>query len=261
MSERSVVFFNFDHCYRYQDKLTHLTTAHWIDLSSLRGTNLYCSPEAFSAITQAAANVPSSALHFLGSGNCHYVTLAMLQKLRHPFTLLLFDHHTDLNRGCIGDYLSCGSWVQHALRCLPLLKRAIIIGPEWEAVRHVPADVRCRTFILPERRARGADSLLAAISTDSVYISIDKDILSRQDARTNWDQGCMKLSTLCRLLSRLLLYYPAAGVDVCGELCPRPHEQFTGAVRMALALNERANLALCRCYLECRNRQIPKPSL
>ena len=29
-----------------------------------------------------------------------------------------------------------------------------------------------------------------------VYLSIDKDVLSAEDARTNWDQGCMRETEL-----------------------------------------------------------------
>ena len=47
-------------------------------------------------------------IHFLDSGNYHYVTKLWLDQVKEPFDLLVLDHHTDLQQPMFGDILSCG---------------------------------------------------------------------------------------------------------------------------------------------------------
>ena len=49
------------------------------------------------------------------------------------------------------------------------------------------------------------------------YISIDKDVLDRYGARTNWNQGSMSVDTLQKLLSEVFRHQKVIGVDICGE--------------------------------------------
>ena len=53
-----------------------------------------------------------------------------------------------------------------------------------------------------------------------VYFSIDTDVLSREDARTKWDQGELRLDSLCRLLGRLGEGRVVLGADICGGAGP-----------------------------------------
>ena len=49
------------------------------------------------------------------------------------------------------------------------------------------------------------------------YISIDKDVLDRYWARTNWNQGHMSIRTLEMLLKEVFQNQEVIGVDICGE--------------------------------------------
>ena len=49
------------------------------------------------------------------------------------------------------------------------------------------------------------------------YISIDKDVLNRYGARTNWSQGNMSVDTLKRMLLDVFMHQNVIGVDICGE--------------------------------------------
>ncbi len=60
-------------------------------------------------------------------------------------------------------------------------------------------------------------TIVRAIPTKHVYISIDKDVLRPQDAQTNWDQGTMSLQMLLIYIDYLFRYKHVLGVDVCGE--------------------------------------------
>ena len=79
-----------------------------------------------------------------------------------------------------------------------------------------------------------------------LYISIDKDVLCRDDADTNWSQGDMRVSTMleCLRAVRERMEYTAQmrrppqlagilGVDICGE-CDATEQGNS-------ALNDRAN--------------------
>ena len=51
-----------------------------------------------------------------------------------------------------------------------------------------------------------------------VYISIDKDVLSRRYAVTNWDQGDMSLAVMEQVLADVIEAHEVIGVDICGDL-------------------------------------------
>ncbi|RYL88964.1 arginase [Sporolactobacillus sp. THM7-4] len=241
-----ITFLDFDGLYNYQNRLTSSLPHRWADLRWLRGTSLYCSPDAFRVIREKLRSLPDKGLTFLGSGNYHYAALALLEEIRRPFTLVLFDHHTDLNEGQIGSLLSCGSWVCHAVKGLPKMKRAIIIGPQPLSIQNISGPFRHQVIVIPENHMPSDQRILSLIPADTIYISIDKDVLSPQFARTNWDQGHLTLDTLCRLIRLLTGSKETAGIDICGEWPIRPHEQLNSAAKLNIRINEKSNLVLAR---------------
>ena len=82
------------------------------------------------------------------------------------------------------------------------------------------ARVSCFTEddILDDRAARELPRVLDEFRLP-VYISIDKDVLSRKVLRTNWDQGIMTEAELHRELSRFTAdpEIHILGTDICGE--------------------------------------------
>ncbi len=83
-----------------------------------------------------------------------------------------------------------------------------------------PVRVCCFTEddILDGRVARELPHILDALRLP-VYISIDKDVLSRKVLRTNWDQGIMTEAEFRRELDRFTMdpKIHILGVDICGE--------------------------------------------
>ena len=83
-----------------------------------------------------------------------------------------------------------------------------------------PARLYCFTEddILDGRAAHELPQLLDALSLP-VYISIDKDVLSRKVLRTNWDQGIMTEAEFRHELDRFTMdpKIHILGVDICGE--------------------------------------------
>ena len=162
-----------------------------INFSYIEGTCRYCSPQAAGTIREKLRDVPSRAIHRIGNGDYHYISLFFLEKIAEPFTLYLYDNHPDNQTGAFdAGLLSCGNWVAEAER-LPLCKG--VVWTDGKGVRHERGE-KC----------------------PAIYVSVDLDILSRQWMRTNWDQGDLTLAELCGILKEDIEGKRLLGADICG---------------------------------------------
>ena len=178
--------------YDYQSFYKNLQNTKIIDCTNIEGTKCYLDDSAKSILQEKLKDQSVSGLHFIDSGNYHYLTLLWLQKIDSDFNLVLFDHHPDNQAPSFGDITSCGGWVLEAQQTLPHLKNVYTIGA-------------------------GNDCSPSEIDTTlPLYISIDKDILSPSDAITDWDQGEMSLPELLSTLD-LIITPPIIGIDICGD--------------------------------------------
>ena len=181
---------------------------------------------------------------FLGSGDYHHVSLLLIERLRAiktPIQVVVFDNHPDNMRYPFG--IHCGSWVWHVSR-LPFVARVHVVGITstdvelgrlWEnhlgplysgkvvyyalqrnlrpmqriGIRHSRSFQSMRELL---------DALLASLAATSepIYLSIDKDVLSRDVVQTNWDQGVMRLDELFNAIQGFLPRLIAS--DVVGEV-------------------------------------------
>lgn len=240
---------NFDGTLQTQSTLRNYP-AEWIDFSDLRGCHGYCAPESLRKIQNRLRARKHRRITLIGNGNYHYVTYALLSEIRQPFSLVLFDHHTDLAPGD-GDspLISCGSWVSHALKTLPLLNRVVIVGahsPNGREASGTPDSVA----VISEQEARRmspaeiARAIRSATPDQPLYISVDKDVLDPDNAATDWDQGSMTLRQLLDAIRELKRVRPLAGADVCGELPLSPVDLLSGERVRHLRKNEFANRAI-----------------
>ena len=78
---------------------------------------------------------------FLDSGNYHYLTKLWLELVKEPFELLVFDHHTDMQRPAFGGILSCGGWIREALETNENLKHVILVGPPETAMEETKREL------------------------------------------------------------------------------------------------------------------------
>jgi hypothetical protein len=184
---------------------------------------------------------------FTGSGDFHHLSLFLLREISRRsavhgmFDLIVLDQHPDNMRYPFG--LHCGSWISHAA-ALPGIRHVHVLGicsaditlpHAWEN-RLAPFFRRRLTYWSIARRAawlrligRGnccrtfssADALVEAflpviIASPRIYFSLDKDVLSPEIVRTNWDQGLFSgehleaLAVACR--GKL------SGADICGDV-------------------------------------------
>lgn len=199
-----------------------------------------------------------ASLTWFGSGDFHHVTAALVEmaagRLAEAVTIVHFDNHPDWVRH--RRTLHCGSWASHVLRA-GTAARVVSLGvgsadltfPEVKgadlqliaAGRQVVFPLgRASTAVArsygdgPAHRSRGhrihwrqfteepegeaVAEVLASIDTEAVYITIDKDVLAEDDARTNWDQGRLSISHLVAWLAIIARSHRVVGVDVSGDI-------------------------------------------
>ena len=179
--------------YEHQSFYNSIENLNIMDFKDLEGTRCYLDDDAKAKILQQMDISSINGIHFIDSGNYHYLSLLWLSKIETDFNLILFDHHPDNQPPSFGDITSCGGWVLEASETLPHMKNVYTFG-----VGDVPD--------------------ISTIPTDMpVYVSIDKDVLSTDHAITDWDQGDMTLDEMKDYISQILSNRQLIGVDICGD--------------------------------------------
>ena len=159
-------------------------------------------------------------VHLLDNGNYHYLSALMTERIREPYTLILIDHHPDMQPSAFGcEVLSCGSWVLNALLTQKNLKRVFALGVE-EALKE-EALLCVREAIGREEYERVRKKISFAYPkpeevVGGIYLSIDKDVLAKKFVKTNWDQGEMTLPQLEDILRDLCTNHKVIGMDLSG---------------------------------------------
>lgn len=245
---KETVITNFSGIYKNQNFYKNYAEEEifWTELSDLSGCNCYCDAEASDRIRKEIQAFTGKGLHFIDSGNYHYMTRLWLEKLQIPFRLLVFDNHTDMQPPAFGGLLSCGGWIAASLEELPLLQEVILVGPDEEAYTQVEPDLQQKVLFLSREKlstmtAEEKEGFFNNLSEDlPLYVSVDKDVLCKGDASTTWSQGDMHLSELMSFLELILERQNILGMDVCGE-CDMDScsEDF---------LNDHANEAILRLW-------------
>ncbi len=203
---------------------------------------LWASPDKFESIRSEAFAGRRPFFSFLGSGDYHHFSLALIAQHREPLSVVLFDNHPDWMRP--PHRYHCGTWV-HALARLPQVQRVIIVGLESGDIagkQFANGDVESYTsgkiVLLPFRPVgamipgkglvnlssklqtdlySGIAEILAAVATDQVYISVDKDCLRSEDACTNWEQGTLPLVVVLQCIYAIRSKYHVVGADTVGD--------------------------------------------
>lgn len=248
MNDNNIVLINFTGVYKDQQFYKGQEVS-WVEVQELSGCNCYCDGDAMESLEELISEFSAEGIHFLDSGNYHYMSLLWLKKLQQPFWLLVFDNHTDMQPPAFGGLLSCGGWIAAALEELPLLERLVLVGPDQEAYEQTDPLLRKKVqFLSREKLATMSEEekreFFCGFSQEfPFYISVDKDILCPEDASTDWSQGDLRIGELELFLRLVFSRQKVIGMDVCGE-CDFSGDGF---------LNERANGLLLNIWREWRN--------
>jgi hypothetical protein len=181
----------------------------------------------------------------LGSGDFHHVSALLIERLCRqsaaPLQVVVLDNHPDNMRFPFG--IHCGSWVTQVARLEGVCHVHVLgIASRDVSLAHI-LENRLRPLYAGKltywclngdaawaRRMglghaiRGfdtVDELLAAFAEGQrqnvpTYLSIDKDVLSEETVRTNWDQGRFTAAPLFELIA--LLQKNLVGSDITGEI-------------------------------------------
>ena len=215
-----------------------------LDCQDIPGTNCYCDSLAEEEIGKRIAPFGPEGIHFLDSGNYHYLTKLWLELVKVPFELLVFDHHTDMQRPAFGGILSCGGWIREALETNENLKHVILVGPPQSAMEETKKElskdgaellekvtwISEEEFLQNVEKPDGTQKLCGQCNVTGIeidekerlplYISIDKDVLPESEGKTNWDQGNVALGQALHFIDVYLQQIPGRqiiGMDICGE--------------------------------------------
>jgi Arginase family len=206
---------------------------------------LWSSKRNFSKASDEMELAGSSQLALLGSGDYHYLTLALLEQHKSPLTLVLFDNHPNWLRQ--PHQYRCSTWIYEAAR-LPHVERIVIVGLENGDLcgkKFLAGDIESylskKIVLLPysgvevavskqstlqlqsqlkQSLKAGVQEILDAISTTNVYVSVDKDCLRAEDAITNWEQGTLPLETVTACIEAIRAQHTIVGADTVGDYSP-----------------------------------------
>ena len=218
---KSLVF-HFSEAYREEGFLCWLQEAQVLDFTGLEGCCCYCDAQARKKLEEAFPK-PLPRLRWLDSGDYHYLSHLLALQETMPFHLVLLDNHPDNQDPAFEGVLSCGSWVKEMQEGNLWVRDVITIGPEG-CGNEIPQEW------LEKRRG------------DRVYVSLDKDIMDKAYARTDWTQGGHALEDVKKELGKLAEAMEIVAVDICGELAPSK-----GATPEDLRINRETNMELYHC--------------
>jgi hypothetical protein len=248
-----------------REKAAKSAEIHWLDCTKIVGTDCYCDDDAIKEINElidsaerstdnnnsnCAGNAPG--IHFFDNGNYHYMSKLWTDRVQELFTLIVFDHHPDMQPPRFGGILSCGGWVKEVLDHNKFVQNVVIIGVKDELVETVreelsqsgESDILNKVIFIKESELNTFSSQLIAQSSEPVYFSIDKDALSPAFAVTNWDQGSLSTTSLKSTIAKFAAGRKILGIDICGERSRDFEGDEQHSVQDADALNNALNCEL-----------------
>lgn len=224
---------DFTHVYRDED-IKDIDRFRYIDCSDIQETNMYCSKNAYEKIWGRIEPYGIQGIHYIDSGNYHYITKIITDHIAEPFGLVMYDHHTDMQIPMVPEMMSCGDWAGQALSQNKNLRQLVIVGPPESDIEQTLESYsgsqsgRLLTFSAEDLHGDLLENKLKLIRTDlPLYISIDKDVLGTEYTETNWSQGDMSIYGLERLLS---VFLGGQGEEKNSDAC-RNDERYAGDIR------------------------------
>lgn len=249
--KRENLILDFTHVY-CDEYIKDIDRFRYIDCSDIEETDMYCSKEANKRIWEKIKPYGIQGIHYIDSGNYHYISKIITDHIDEPFGLVMYDHHTDMQIPMVPGMMSCGDWAGQALSQNKNLRQLVIVGPPEKDIdqtlesykcEHNVQETKCddpydisrdissgRLLIFSAEDLHGGllEDKLKLIRTDlPLYISIDKDVLGTEDCETNWSQGNMSIGGLERLLG---VFLGGQGEERNSDACCND-ERYAGDIR------------------------------
>lgn len=200
---------------RLKEDSGHLRDFTALDMRNLTGVDKYIDSEAEREIKSRLKGFGFRGIHLIDNGNYHYATRFFLEKIPFDFDLLVFDNHSDDQAPAFEGMRSCGSWV---------LDTKTDLGERLKGL----------SIIQNQNHTKNE-----AGSSRPIYLSIDLDILSKDEIDTNWDQGDWTLENLLERISLETTGREVLGIDVCGGPLIKPMTPISGTWNQAVNVYSR----------------------
>ena len=204
--------------YSFVDNKKEIAIENLIE-EKIHGVNSYCSKEAHRFMSKEFDRLHMPAVTLLGSGNYHYIAYLLLKRISYPFTLILLDHHSDMQEGLFHNMLSCGNWLKRGLKKNIYLKQVIIFGLGEQQLPPLDFVTDKEIYVFTKHQLQKMEwkGKLLKLVKYPVYISIDKDVFDYNVAYTNWDQGTMTEDFIDDFFEAIDRKVTLIGGDICGE--------------------------------------------
>ncbi len=250
----NVTILNFSGIYDHESFYLQDKSSRFVDMKDISGTNCYCDDEAkkeiLSRISEDYGDDGMSfarGVHFIDNGNYHYISALYTGMIKEPFSLVVLDHHPDMQAPMF-DILSCGGWVLDVIKNNPFVRDIHIIGADRGLIDELDEKDKKRAIFYDLEDVFYDNGTIRLPDTENpVYLSVDKDVLKRDEIITNWDQGDMTTERLMDFVRALFITEKKnfgrniIGVDICGECTP---DQEECNVDEAILGNDRFNLKM-----------------
>ena len=100
------IIMNFTHAYEEESFLCS-SYFQWMDCTHLHGVDCYCDSDGVKQLNKIIEDFSPEGIHWIDSGNYHYLTKFWTDKIKEPFSLIVFDHHPDMQPPLFDNLLSC----------------------------------------------------------------------------------------------------------------------------------------------------------
>ncbi|HLW35608.1 MAG TPA: hypothetical protein VKS98_08105 [Chthoniobacterales bacterium] len=184
-----------------------------------------------------------------GSGDFHYLSALWLRRVERPFVLVSFDNHPDW--AITPPKWACGGWINRALD-LPLVQHVAIWGcgnfecwwphnilgnhsaqregrlevHPWADDRSIEDQQRPNSILRTNWQDR-FEKFAMNLRGANVYVTIDMDCLSPDEAKTNWENGRFSVSDLEWALAKLREQTDIVAGDICGAYSKPDYARWT----------------------------------
>lgn len=254
--DNNISILNLDKSYEFQNFYNGFNY-EFLDLLNIKESNSYCSDASLVLLENKLKLKKYKSITFIGSGNYHYITYLLTKDIMEPFSLVLFDNHTDMLKPSFLNLISCGSWVLNILQDNIFLRNILIIGVDNSYKKLIPMEYKNKIKVITHRDLKNHIDLSNVykdfIHRNSIYISIDKDVLSSKYCLTNWDQGILTLDCLNNNLNYLMKNKKVLGVDICGEYTYNPSLEHNSTIDSAISLNNMANSKILNTIISSKS--------
>jgi hypothetical protein len=184
-----------------------------------------------------------------GSGDFHHLTGLWIRQVREPFILVSFDNHPDWDTR--PPSWCCGTWMNRALESTPITRAAIwgcanfeLNAPHrwfanhaalrsgklevWPWIERLDKSARRRwTGMSAENWRRKFGQFVDTLKGRHVYITVDLDCLTAEEAVTDWEQGLFSANDLVWAIGQIRLGSLVVGGDICGAHSPADYTRWT----------------------------------